>query len=313
MLEILRDPKLAERTTLRLGGTTMAEVRIPSRDDLEALPECLARLGGEPVVLGCGSNLLAHDGHLPLVLLTPCFDEEALLVGAPIEQEQKSGDASSHAVAQARIVRVGASVRLPRLLARLAVWGLSGLEGLAGIPGSVGGAVAMNAGSYGCEMGPAIYAVTIYSQACGIQTLHRGDFSFAYRQFKPHTLAEGAWFIVLSVDLLLHTDSSDAIKARMRQNHTKKRSTQPIWAQSAGCIFRNPAAGVSAGKLLDEAGMRGVRMGKMAMSEVHANFLVNNGGGSSKDAFALLELAKERVYATHGIMLQCEVRILSCL
>ncbi|MFI3271323.1 MAG: UDP-N-acetylmuramate dehydrogenase [Pseudomonadota bacterium] len=316
MLDIVRGPRLAERTSLRLGGTALAEVRMTSLADLDALPHCLARLGGEPVVLGYGTNILAHDGDLPLVIVSPKFTDDTredaeLLVGGKADG---CIDGVSHC-----IVSVAASMSLPRLLARLAVWGLSGLEGLAGVPSSVGGAVAMNAGSYGYEMGPALYSVTIFTPRLGLVTLKQGEFSFAYRHFKPHCVGEHEWFMVVRVELALRPASSQSIKAHMRACHEKKRATQPIWAHSAGCIFRNPVdeAGqsISAGKLLDEAGMKGISIGHMAMSEVHANFLVNNAQGyegCSADAFALLDMAKERVFDKFGITLACEVRVLPC-
>ena len=135
MREIMR-PSLAERTTLRLGGTAIAELILEDAADLAALPERLRALGGSPLILGAGSNILARDGELPLVLLRPRFMRGPEIAGG------KDGKI---------LVRVGAGVPLPRLLRFCAGHGLSGLEGLVGIPGSVGGAVAMNAGSFGTE------------------------------------------------------------------------------------------------------------------------------------------------------------------
>lgn len=322
MLEIIRGPRLAERTSLRLGGTAIAEVRVTSLEDLNALPECLARLGGEPVVLGHGTNILAHDGELPLVIVSPKLAQEGVqpaeIIGDIDIYCSRDIDYGQGTQCKRRtLVHVSASMSLPRLLVRLAIWGLSGLEGLAGVPSSVGGAVAMNAGSYGCEMGPVLYTVTIYTPRLGLVTLKRGEFSFAYRHFKPHCLKEKEWFMVISIELALCRDSSHNIKARMRLCHEKKRATQPIWAHSAGCIFKNPVneAGIamSAGKLLDEAGMRGMAVGHMAMSEMHANFLINTAQGyegRSEDAFILLKMAKERVLTRFGVELESEVKVL---
>ena len=131
MREIPR-PSLAERTTLRLGGTAIAELVLEDAADLAALSGRLRALGGSPLILGAGSNILARDGDLPLVLVRPRFMQGPDIVG------EKDGKI---------LVRVGAGVPLPRLLRFCVAQGLSGLEGLVGIPGSVGGAVAMNAGS----------------------------------------------------------------------------------------------------------------------------------------------------------------------
>ncbi len=310
MLDILHNPSLAERTSLRLGGAALAEVRMTSLADLDALPECLARLGGEPVVLGYGTNILAHDGELPLVIVSPSFADDS--AKGPEILGDVAIDGTMHT-----IVRVPAFMSLPRLLARLAIWGLSGLEGLAGVPSSVGGAVAMNAGSYGCEMGPSLYRVTIYTPRLGLVTLQQGDFTFAYRHFMPNCINESEWFMVVSIELTLQRKDTASIKARMCECHNKKRSTQPIWAHSAGCVFRNPVnedgQSISAGKLLDDAGMKGVSVGNMAMSDVHANFLVNTSKGyegRSADAFTLLNIARELVFDKFGIKLECEVRVL---
>ena len=137
-------PFLAPRTTLRVGGTAIAELILERSEDLYLLPDRLKVLGGTPLVLGAGSNILAQDGELPLVLIRPFFSDGPVIVG---EHEGKV------------LVRAGAGVPMARLLRFCAVNGLSGLEGLVGIPGSVGGAVAMNAGSHGTETCKNIYNI----------------------------------------------------------------------------------------------------------------------------------------------------------
>lgn len=293
MLQILEGPILAQRTTLRLGGQALAEVRIPDREALEGLPAALQRLGGTPTMLGCGSNILARDGELPVVVVSLAMDD-----GPRVVSEDSAGV----------VVRVGAAVRLPRLLGQLAAWGLTGLEGMAGIPGSVGGAVAMNAGSYGSEIGTALRIVEVFTPDAGLHTVQSTDFTYGYRQFKLHSMP--AWFLVTQVELQLLRGDSAAISARMRANYLKKKSTQPVLAHSAGCVFRNPEPGISAGRLIDEAGLRGKCIGGMAFSEVHANFLINKGAGTSREAFELLELAQVIVNERHGIRLNLEVKVL---
>ncbi len=294
MLKVLEGPSLAERTTLRLGGRALAEVRVTSRDALDDLPGVLQRLGGSPLMLGCGSNILAADGELPVVVVSVDMDDAPAIVGE---------------TAEGVVVRVGAATRLPRLLGQLASWGLSGLEGLAGIPGSVGGAVAMNAGSYGCEFGTVLRSVEVFSPDFGLADVPHESIEYAYRHFGLKGCH--GWFVVTGADIVLRRGESAAITAAMRANYLKKKSTQPVLARSAGCVFRNPAPGVSAGRLIDEAGLRGKRIGGMAFSEVHANFLVNEGAGRSDEAFELLQLAKEIVKRRHGMDLTLEVKILS--
>lgn len=294
MLKVLDGPWLAQRTTLRLGGRALAEVHVASRAGLDGLPRTLERLGGVPVLLGCGSNILAADGELPCVIVSVGTDDAPAVI-----HESGSGV----------VVRVGAAVRLPRLLGQLAAWGLSGLEGLAGIPGSVGGAVAMNAGSYGCEFGPALRSVQVFSPVLGLMDVAPEGFEYAYRHFSLR--GHAGWFVVTGVDVALRRGDSAEIAKTMRANYMQKKTTQPVLAHSAGCVFRNPAPGVSAGRLIDEAGLRGKSIGGMAFSSVHANFLVNEGEGTSEQAFELLELARAIVNERHGIRMDLEVKVLS--
>ena len=304
MLKVLDGPVLAHRTTLRLGGRALAEVRAAGPQDLDDLPAALARLGGEPRMLGCGSNILADDGELPVVVV-------ALEDGGPFDAAPElAGETMDGRV----LVRVGAAQRLPRLVSRLAAWGLGGMEGLAGIPGAVGGAVAMNAGSYGCECGAVLHAVSVFSPVLGHVTLERGRFRYGYRHFELLDEAGaplGDWFLVTSATFALERCDSALVHAAMRGNYLKKKATQPVLSHSAGCVFRNPSAEHPAGKLLDAAGFKGYRVGGMAFSPMHANFMVNEGNGTAKEAFSLLQLAKVAVRERFGVNLELEVKVWS--
>lgn len=291
-------PSLAERTTLRLGGRAIAELVLQSRDDVAALPEHLARLGGEPLFIGRGSNLLAGDGELPLVLVRPCFTHGPEVTG-------EEGDKVW--------VRAGAAVPLPRLLRFCASAGLGGLEGLCGIPGSVGGAVAMNAGSFGVETCARVVRLTI---ASGGQILEVGPEALrpAYRHLAivDRDGKEISDFLVLEAIFGLTRAPKGGIAQSMRFNFFEKKSKQPVTAWSAGCAFKNPAPGVAAGRLLELAGFRGRRLGGMAFSSMHANFLVHEGGGSAEAALTLLHEAQESVRRRFGHDLTPEVRIVPC-
>ena len=292
MLSVLSAPSLAERTTLRIGGTALAEVVLTEDEDVFRLEEICGRLGGVPFVLGAGSNILAQDGELPLVLVRPRFLQQPVVV-------EKDADAA--------LVRVGAGVRLPRLLGQCAAWGLSGLEGLCGIPGTVGGAVAMNAGSFGCETAQCLHSIRIYSPEIGVADIDRAHFSHNYRQFS--VTGVNSWFLILQATFVLTHSLRSGITGFMRRNFFKKKSIQPIAAWSAGCIFKNPSPENPAGKLLDVAGFKGRRLGGMAFSTLHANFLINEGGGSAAAALELMEQAREAVCGRFGIVLEPEVRI----
>jgi UDP-N-acetylmuramate dehydrogenase len=291
-LQIADSPSLAQRTTLRLGGRAIAEVRVRDPAALERLADLLSRLGGRCGVLGQGSDIIAADGDLPLVLVRLAAPEEARLV----ENRGKSA-----------LLRVNAGMRLPALLARAAALGLAGLEGLCGIPGSVGGALAVNAGSFGVEFGSLTRSVGLFSPLWGMVERGAHDFAFGYRscELRGHS----GDFVIHAVTLELAWDDSQAIRARMREIFARKRRSQPVTAHSAGCVFKNPAPDMPAGRLLDEAGLRGMRLGGMAFSPAHANFLVNEGGGTFAQAMELIERARARVRERCGLELELEVRI----
>ncbi len=292
MLDIRHAPSLAEKTTLRIGGRAIAEVLLHTPEDCLRLPETVRALGGTAYILGAGSNILARDGELPLVLVRPALREAPVLT--PHDETT--------------LVRVGAGVRLPRLLGFCAAQGLSGLEGLCGIPGTVGGAVAMNAGSYGTETCSHLYSVEVFTPERGVQTYFADDLEYGYRHF---VLKEKIGdFIILGATFDLTHAESGGIKKHMSLNFFKKKSTQPVSAYSAGCVFKNPETGLSAGKLLDQAGFRGKKCGGMAFSDMHANFLINEGQGTSAAAFDLIAQAQDAVARQFGIALELEVRVI---
>ncbi len=291
-LEILDGPVLAKRTTLGLGGTALAEIRAGRHDDLEGLAEALARVGGRPLALGGGSNLLAADGELDVAVVTLARgDEPEIVAGA------------AHGLVR---VRVFGGCGLQRLVAWCAKRGLAGLGGLVGIPGTVGGAVAGNAGSFGRDMAGVTAGVWAFTPQKGIGFFGPGEFSTGYRHF---ALANVEGFFMISQVLLdLEAATPESVLAEGKNALERKRATQPITAATAGCVFKNPE-GQSAGRLLDLAGFRGRRLGGMEFSAMHANFLVNRGGGTSEQAFALIEAARQAVFSTFGTKLELEVRV----
>lgn len=290
-LALIHSPRMSERTTLRLGGTALAEAVVFSEAGLDQLGKELPRLGGRPLALGAGSNLLAMEGQLPLVLVRPVNNAAPEISPLP---------GGAH-------VRVGAGFGLPRLIGLCQRLGLAGLESLTGIPGRVGGAVAMNAGSYGVETGALLRRIRLWTPEAGLFWRDAKDCTFGYRHFDTGT---GSGFsLIWEAEFLLASDAPQAIRQRMEATYAKKKASQPVTARSAGCVFKNPE-GKSAGRLLDEAGMRGKALGGMAFSPVHANFLVNRGGGTAAQALELLEMGRSAVRAGAGVELELEVVVL---
>lgn len=302
MLHIDAAPQLADLTTLRLGGACVARIRF-SLAEVEALPALVERLGGRPTPFGGGSNVLAAGGERSMTLLCPVCQYAPDIVGT---------EADGHV-----LVRVDAGMRLSRLLAWCARSGLSGLEGLAGVPGLVGGAVAGNAGSFGSDMAGVLRRIGVFSSVQGLLDFSASEIRMGYRHCSIPALAgetqeaKSAWHVITHAILAFRPLASGNVMANMRAAVRRKLQSQPVRAHSAGCVFTNPPA-LSAGKLLDEAGFRGMRLGGMEFSAVHANFLVNAGNGTPEQALELIHRASEAVLRKHGVTLRPEVRIWDC-
>ncbi len=305
-MNIIDRPALAELTTLRLGGRPIAEIRLDSLADCERLPEALRLTGGSAHVLGGGSNLLIHDGDLPITVIRPLMgsrDEN----GRPAEPEVIGTEEGPDG--KYTLLRVGAGMRVPYLLSWTVKRGLAGLEGLVGVPGRVGGAIAMNAGSYGCSTAPLMRSLSVFTPERGLHELGPEGWKYAYRRF---SLAEPcSWYMSASVVLAMRQNDPARLRRIMQENFLKKKSGQPVHEHTAGCVFKNPE-GESAGRLLDAAGMKGRRRGAMYFSEMHANFLAHDTKcgipGRSEDALALIAEAREAVQERFGIALEMEVK-----
>jgi UDP-N-acetylmuramate dehydrogenase len=281
-VELQRGVSLAEMTSLGIGGTTDL-LRIGRH---EAIPELLTLLGAEGVphkFLGGGSNLLVVDGELPFVVLQ-------LVKGDP------------EVVLEGNIATVDAAADLGRTVTYCAKNNLGGMEGLIGVPGTVGGALRMNAGAYGMQIGSYVREVKVYrASERKIETLRGEQISFEYR----HT-SFAADDMMLAVKLALPSKPYAEILQGIRICNEKRRSSQPLGQKSAGCIFKNPPGG-SAGWMIDELGLKGFSHGDARVSERHANFFVNAGQASAADMLALIDDVRERVHRAYGVALENEV------
>jgi len=243
--------------------------------------------------MGAGSNLLVADRGYPGALIK--LDDDFHYV------EGLSGSAEGEGV-RVRIT-VGGGVYLSRLSAVAAEAGLSGLEAAGGIPGSVGGGVAMNAGAYGWSLAEVVDEVEVAS-ASGVRWIPANGLEWGYRHCR---LPEGS--VVTAVRLVLTKGDPNAILARHRSLLRKRRTTQPRAVRTFGSTFKNPP-GERAGKLLEAAGLKGVRRGGAEVSNVHANFIVNLGDATTTDVLVLMTLMRQGVERNSGVSLEPEVRLL---
>ena len=294
-LEIVEKPSLKERTSLHLGGNAIIGVFLKNEAGLEHLPEILAGCPGTPFVIGRGSNILAKDGELPLALI----GLEAQSPPVILREDETSA-----------LISVSAGFPLPLLLYFASDHGLGGLEGLVGIPGTVGGAVSMNAGSFGTEIGSFIEDVTIFTPENGILKKKAKETRSSYRKFSFSGEEQASYHIIWEVSLKLPKDDRQKVQERMSGVIRRKQETQPICSASAGCIFKNPAPDAPAGMLLDKCGFKGKTLGGMMFSPMHANFLINKGNGSSEEALELICMARTAVKENFGHDLQLEVKVI---
>jgi UDP-N-acetylmuramate dehydrogenase len=279
-----RGRRFAELTSLRVGGSIDWVLMPETEEAAAAVVDALTKAGVAWRVLGAGSNVLADDGeHRYVVLSTREVKGKARFDGERVS--------------------VSAGFSLPRLCVEAARRGLSGIEGLGGIPGTVGGALWMNAGAYGNEIGQVVESVRVARDG-RVSEVPGSEVTWDYR----HTsFSEGE--LLLGATLRLRTDDPERIKARMDEAKQKRFSTQPHGARSAGCFFKNPpGSGLSTGRMIDEMGLKGERRGSAVVSPVHANFIVTEGEGArAEDAKALAEEIRERFRREHGIELEYEV------
>ena len=274
--------KLSEWTSLGIGGTTDM-LRITKH---ASIPDLLGLLEASRVphrFLGGGSNLLVDDGELPWVVLQLVPPEPDVVL-------------------EGNLAHIDAAADLGRTVTFCAKHDLGGMEGLIGVPGTVGGALRMNAGAYGMQIGTYVREVKLYRAAARkIETLRGHQISFEYR----HT-SFAADDMMLAVILELPSKPYNEILNGIRICNEKRRSSQPLGQKSAGCIFKNPA-GASAGRMIDELGLKGLSIGDARVSERHANFFVNAGHASAKDMLALIGDVRERVRKAYGVALENEV------
>lgn len=289
-----RSRTFADFSTYRVGGPAAGVVTIDSVETLEAIRharEAVAEASGTrvPVLLiGRGSNLLVADAG---------FDGLAIVLGSAFEEIEVEPEADDDGLVR---VRAGGSALLPVVARRTSAAGLTGFEWAVGVPGSVGGAVRMNAGGHGSDMAASIERTSIFDlETGGPKEWTPADLGLGYRRSKvaPHQ-------VVLFAELALRRGDSAAAEAELSEIVRWRREHQPGGA-NAGSVFANPADD-SAGRLIEQAGLKGFRLGSAEVSTKHANFIQADPGGSADDVFALIQHVQRHVVDTLGVVLRPE-------
>ena len=282
---IRHDEPLAKHTTLRVGGPADIYVEPASEEDLAAVLAYCRERNRPFFVLGRGSNLLVKDGGFRGVVIC--------LAHAYFSQIEAAGQR----------LRCGAGAKLKAVAVEARRNGLAGLEFLEGIPGSVGGALRMNAGAMGGAIFDVVESVRLMSFDGNVREQSARELAAAYRCCPALKTR-----IALAAVLCGQPGSREAIEQRMNEYSRKRWKSQPA-APSAGCTFKNPPA-IPAGRLIDELGLKGTRVGGAVVSAEHGNFIVNDGQATARDVLELIVILQARVKEARGIELQTEVEII---
>jgi UDP-N-acetylmuramate dehydrogenase len=276
---------MARHTSYRIGGPAAILVECDTVSDLTAATSILEAEEIEWTVLGKGSNVLVADSG---------YDGAVLALGK---------DFKRHALEDGYL-RTGAGVILAAVVQDAFKAGLSGLEFAVGIPGTVGGALAMNAGSRESWIGSIVESVTLFVPGEGLVRVRGSEIAWGYR--RSGLSARG--IIVEAAFRLTETDAVQ-IRRNMEASLRRRKRTQPLGLPSAGSVFVNPE-GESAGRLIEAAGLKGFSVGGAQVSEVHANFIVNIGGATATDVVRLIRVIRDAVKEANGIELRPEIRFL---
>jgi UDP-N-acetylmuramate dehydrogenase len=284
-----QDYSLARYTTYRLGGKAALYLEPRSARDLEVLGEALRHAPERDrppmLILGRGSNLVISDHG---------FDGIVVRMGAAFSWLRPAGD---------RDLVAGASTPLPQVANWAARRSLSGMEFGVSIPGSVGGAVHMNAGAHGGEIADVLTGVTIFKlQSLEVASPAVSTLGFAYR--RSNLTGDD---LVLDATFSLRPDEPQQIRGRMENFREHRAATQPGAAQNAGSVFKNPSEG-SAGRLVEEAGLKGFRVGGASVSQLHANFMIAGSGATAQDVYDLVRIVRRKVQSATGVDLEPEIR-----
>jgi UDP-N-acetylmuramate dehydrogenase len=282
-VEVRKSPEFKKLTTIGTGGKACALVLPKTR---RSLGEVIKRFSSENVryfVFGKGSNILVPDKGVDMVAVGICQH---------LTDVQFNG----------RGVIAEGGTSLPRISVLCALSGLSGLEEFSGIPGTVGGALVMNAGAYGREIGELIQWVEIIDDNGEAHHVPSSMIDFRYRKtvFPVNGIVSRAYLVLAGAE-------SERVFNKMRELNRKRREVQPWGEKTFGSVFKNPP-GESAGKLIEEAGLKGLSVGSAMVSKKHANFIVNRGRARTRDVLRLMGRIKEIVYERREINLEPEVK-----
>lgn len=288
MFDLLIDEPLKKYTSFKIGGPADLLALPNNKQELQNLLKKALELKIPVTLFGGGTNLLISDkGIRGLVIITRQLTSDIQTTQTTDHQET---------------ICVAAGDRLSTICQFALTHSLSGLEFAAGIPGTIGGAIIMNAGSKSGEMSDIVDIIEILDRkTLTFKIIKRKTLNFSYRKLDLTDIIVGA-------NLTLKKSALEKIEKAFHQTLSQKKATQPLSAASAGCFFKNPSSGKSAGELIEKAGLKGVRINDAMVSPIHANFIINTNTATCKDVLLLKQQIQEIVFNKYHIKLETEVR-----
>ena len=286
-MERLENVDMGRYTSFRAGGKAKELVMPENTDELIELMKEIRESGRKYIVLGNGSNTLICDSG---------FDGVVVRLGKAFSDIRRDGN---------RLI-CGSGALMSSVAKAALGENLTGFEFASGIPGSIGGAVFMNAGAYGGEMKDIVEEVTVVKKdGSGVSVLSAEDMDFSYR----YSILEKTGDIAVSAVLKLESGDHEQIALKMSELTRRRNEKQPVQYPSCGSFFKRPE-GYFAGKLIQDAGLKGLTVGGAQVSELHSGFIINRGGASASDIIDLMHLVQNIVYDKFGVKLEPEVRII---
>jgi len=284
--EIQVNEPMKKHTTYGIGGTADIFILPNKKEELIKIVKLSKEFNQELTVIGSGSNLLISDNGIRGIVISL----KNCLKSINIDKNK---------------IYVECGIMLGKLVKESMKHDLKGLENLIGVPGTLGGALIMNAGAWGGEISKNLEEVEILNDKDEIEILKKSDIDFAYRSssFTEKT-------ILLSASFKLKKSSKQVIEENFELAKSGRKNSQPLNYRSAGSVFKNPSAEHSAGLLIDQSGLKGLKIGDAQISNKHANFFVNNGNAKADDMISLIKKAKNAVQKKYNINLDLEVKLL---
>ena len=286
--EVKKDELMSKHTSFRIGGPADIWIKVKDIEELKYIVNYANKNDIELNIIGNGSNTLVKDKGIRGITVCPCFED--------IDIKWKNDIA---------IVNVGSGVKLPVLANELLKNEIEGFEFASGIPGSIGGAIRMNAGAYGGEMKQIVDSVTFVDEKGDVVTLKNEDINFSYRYSRFKEKKE----IITNVTFKLCKGNTKEIKEKMDDLNGRRIEKQPLNMPSGGSTFKR-GNGFITSQIIDEAGLKGYKIGGAQVSEKHAGFIVNTGNATAEDVLNLVDYVIKVIYEKYGKILEPEIEVI---